>query len=134
METSMLKIGELAKRTGSPIETVRFYEREGLLPEPKRSTANYRLYGPAHVEQLQFIRHCRSLDMTLSEIRRLIEIRSMPDGSCAAVNALVEKHLRHVGDRIRELQELQRQLTELRGRCHTVQTARECEILQTLAT
>ena len=63
-----MKIGELAKRTGCPVETIRYYEREGLLPEPARSEGNYRQYTLAHVERLSFIRHCRSLDMTQDEI------------------------------------------------------------------
>lgn len=66
-----IKIGELAKRTGCEVVTIRYYEKEGLLPEPARSDGNFRLYGAAHVERLRFIRHCRSLDMSLSEIRTL---------------------------------------------------------------
>lgn len=64
-----MKIGELAKVTQTQAETIRFYEREGLLTEPPRSNGNYRLYGQEHLERLAFIRHCRSLDMTLDEIR-----------------------------------------------------------------
>ena len=62
-----LKIGEVAKRTGCLVETIRYYEREGLLLEPARSEGNYRLYTDIHVDRLQFIRHCRVLDMTLEE-------------------------------------------------------------------
>ncbi|WP_354687858.1 MerR family transcriptional regulator, partial [Cupriavidus necator] len=60
-----IRIGELAKRTDCEIVTIRYYEKEGLLPEPARSSGNFRLYGDVHVERLQLIRHCRSLDMTL---------------------------------------------------------------------
>ena len=60
-----IRIGELAQRTGCEVVTVRFYEKEGLLPAPARSSGNYRLYSEAHIERLQFIRHCRSLDMSL---------------------------------------------------------------------
>ena len=67
-----IKIGELARRTECQVETIRYYEKEGLLPEPTRSRGNYRLYGEAQVERLQFIRHCRSLDMTLGEVRALL--------------------------------------------------------------
>ena len=67
-----MHIGELARRTGIQVETIRYYEREGLLPEPARSDGNYRVYGPGHLEQLQFIRHCRSLDMSLDEVRTLL--------------------------------------------------------------
>ena len=63
-----IRIGDLAKRSGCEVVTIRYYEKEGLLPKPARSGGNFRLYGEAHAERLQFIRHCRSLDMTLSEI------------------------------------------------------------------
>jgi DNA-binding transcriptional MerR regulator len=74
-----LKIGELAKRTGSLVETIRYSERQGLLPEPARSEGNYRVYSDTHLERLQLIRHCRSLDMTLVEIRNLLRFRDAPD-------------------------------------------------------
>jgi len=132
MASGPLKIGDLARRTGSPVETIRYYEREKLLPAPMRSGGNYRLYGAAHVERLQFIRHCRSLDMTLDEIRVLLSFRDAPDASCDAVNALLDQHIAHVANRLRELQELQTQLTALRSRCQTAHAARDCEILQSL--
>jgi Cd(II)/Pb(II)-responsive transcriptional regulator len=133
MNAGLLKIGELAKHTGSQIETIRYYEREDLLPAPARSERNYRLYGASHVERLQFIRHCRSLDMTLAEIRSLLAFRDAPEGSCSAVNDLLDKHIDHVATRIKELQALQKQLKALRGLCHTAQTVKDCEILHTLA-
>lgn len=133
MHAGLLKIGELAKQTGSQVETIRYYEREGLLPAPVRSEGNYRLYGAAHVERLQFIRHCRSLDMTLNEIRSLLSFRDAPEASCAAVNDLLDTHIEHVATRICELQALQKQLEALRNTCHSAQAARDCEILQTLA-
>uniref|UniRef100_UPI000B0AB3A2 MerR family transcriptional regulator n=2 Tax=Pseudomonadota TaxID=1224 RepID=UPI000B0AB3A2 len=67
-----LQIGELAKRTACPVVTIRYYEREGLLPQARRSQGNFRLYGEAHVERLQFILRCRSLDMPLSDVRTLL--------------------------------------------------------------
>ena len=66
-----MKIGILAEATGTPVETIRFYEREGLLPPPARAENNYRMYLPVHVERLAFVRQCRNLDMTLDEIRAL---------------------------------------------------------------
>jgi Cd(II)/Pb(II)-responsive transcriptional regulator len=134
MGTELLKIGELAKHTGSQVETIRYYEREGLLPAPARSEGNYRLYGPSHAERLQFIRHCRSLDMTLDEIRNLLSFRDAPEASCSAVNDLLDKHIDHVATRIRELLALQKQLKELRSLCHSTQAVKDCEILHTLAT
>jgi Cd(II)/Pb(II)-responsive transcriptional regulator len=133
MEAQLIKIGDLAKRTGSQIETIRYYERQGLLPEPARSEGNYRLYGPPHIERLQFIRHCRSLDMSLEEIRILLSFKDAPDESCNVVNSLLDQHIDHVANRIRELQALQKQLKTLRNLCHASQPAKNCEILQSLA-
>jgi Cd(II)/Pb(II)-responsive transcriptional regulator len=129
----LLKIGELASRTGCLVETIRYYEREGMLEAPARSEGNYRLYGPAHVERLQFIRHCRSLDMTLDEIRTLLHFRDAPEENCGEVNVLLDKHISHVAARIAELKALQTQLGELRACCHRTQAAKDCGILQELA-
>ena len=98
-----MKIGALAEATGTPVETIRFYEREGLLPPPARAENNYRLYLPIHVERLAFVRQCRGLDMTLDEIRALIELRDSPAQDCGEINALLDEHIGHVAQRIREL-------------------------------
>src|SRR5260370_28366556 len=115
--SNSLKIGELAKRTGCLVETIRFYEREGLLLEPARSKGNYRLYANVHVERLQFIRHCRSLDMTLEEIRNLLRFRDAPNENCSEVDALLDEHIEHVAKRIKELKLLQKNLRGLRNLC-----------------
>jgi Cd(II)/Pb(II)-responsive transcriptional regulator len=133
MTFELLKIGALANFTGTQVETIRYYEREGLLAAPARSEGNYRLYGAPHVERLQFIRHCRSLDMTLDEIRRLLAFRDAPEESCCAVNDLLDRHIGHVATRVQELQALQKQLEALRSLCHSTQAAKDCEILQSLA-
>lgn len=128
-----LKIGRLAEMTGCPVETIRYYEKQGLLPEPERSEGNYRLYGPPHAERLQFIRNCRSLDMTLDEISRLLRFRDHPDQNCTEVNVLLEEHIGHVKNRISELQGLQKQLQALRGLCQNIRPIKECGILRSLA-
>jgi Cd(II)/Pb(II)-responsive transcriptional regulator len=133
MSHSLLKIGELARLTGSQVETIRYYEREGLLPAPSRSEGNYRLYDDAHVERLQFIRHCRSLDMTLDEIRCLLSFREAPEQNCSEVNGLLDRHIGHVGERIAQLTALQAQLHELRSLCDRTQAAKDCGILQSLS-
>lgn len=133
MQDGLLTIGELARRTGAPVETIRYYEREGLLPEPARSDANYRLYGNHHFEQLQFVRHCRSLDMTHDEIRSLLAFREAPEANCAEVNLLLDRHINHVADRIAELTALQAELMVLRGLCQMTQQAKDCGILQGIA-
>jgi Cd(II)/Pb(II)-responsive transcriptional regulator len=130
--SNSLKIGELAKRTGCLVETIRFYEQERLLLAPARSKGNYRLYTNVHVERLQFIRHCRSLDMTLEEIRNLLRFRDAPDENCSEVNALLDEHIEHVGDRIKELKLLQKHLKGLRNLCQQTRATRDCRILQSL--
>ncbi|WP_353227754.1 Cd(II)/Pb(II)-responsive transcriptional regulator [Pseudomonas qingdaonensis] len=125
-----MKIGELARATDCPVETIRYYERESLLPEPARSEGNYRLYTQAHVERLTFIRNCRTLDMTLEEIRSLLRLRDSPEDQCESVNALIDEHIQHVEARIDGLVALQGQLLELRQHCRAQET--QCSILQHL--
>ena len=129
-----MKIGELAKATDCAVETIRYYERENLLPEPARSDGNYRLYTQAHVERLTFIRNCRTLDMTLDEIRRLLALMDRPEENCEGVNSLVDEHIRHVQARVTSLLALQQQLIDLRHRCASEQGVEACSILQRLNT
>lgn len=128
-----LKIGDLATRTGCPVETIRYYEHEGLLPVPVRSTGNYRLYGKSHVERLSFIRHCRSLDMALDEIRTLLHFRDAPHENCEGANQLLDEHIGHVAARIAELNALARQLKVLRRQCSEAKAAGACGILNKLS-
>ena len=129
-----MRISELADRTGCAVQTIRYYERQGLLPEPARTTANYRTYRQDHVARLKFIRHCRHLDMTLVEIRELLTFCDGPERSCHAVNKLLDEHIRHVNERIAELHALEKYLRQLRQTCRTERTAKHCGILQRLAT
>jgi len=128
-----ITIGELARRTQCQAETIRYYEREGLLPPPARSRGNYRQYQSMHVERLSFIRHCRSLDMTLDEIRALLDFRDSPTADCAVVSELLDEHVRHVADRLTQLRRLQRQLRELRALCASPGQAERCGILNEMA-
>ena len=128
-----MKIGELASATDTAIETIRFYEREGLLQAAARSEGNFRLYEAAHQERLQFIRHCRSLDMSLDEVRVLLRFRDKPEEACSDVNALLEEHIGHVSKRIKELRLLERQLKDLRQRCGSDRSAKECGVLTGLS-
>lgn len=127
-----MKIGELATLTMTSVETIRFYEREKLLAEPKRSDGNYRIYAPAHAERLSFIRHCRGLDMTLDEIRVLLRFKDAPTENCLEVNILLDEHIGHVAQRIKELRQLERQLQSLRETCLGSQDAEHCGILNEL--
>jgi Cd(II)/Pb(II)-responsive transcriptional regulator len=127
-----MKIGELAKATQTQSETIRYYEREGLLPEAARSEANYRLYDGSHVQRLAFIRHCRSLDMTLNEIRTLLHFKDAPEENCGEVNGLLDEHIGHVAKRIRELKALEKELKSLREQCASGDAAADCGILSGL--
>ena len=127
-----MKIGELAAVTQTQVETIRYYERAGLLESPRRSEGNYRIYGEAHAQRLSFIRHCRGLDMTLDELRILLRFKDAPTEICLEVNELLDAHIGHVAQRIRELRQLEKQLKSLRKTCLGEQDAQNCGILNEL--
>ena len=127
-----MKIGDLAKAARTQSETIRYYERKGLLPEAARTASNYRAYDKSHVQRLAFIRHCRSLDMTLGEIATLLQFRDAPDAGCAEVNALLDAHIGHVNQRIKELRALEKELKALRLLCVSSQQTAGCGILSGL--
>ncbi|WP_061289524.1 Cd(II)/Pb(II)-responsive transcriptional regulator [Azotobacter vinelandii] len=128
-----MKIGELAKITGTPVETIRYYEREGLLAAPARTMGNFRIYTGAYVERLSFIRRCRLLDMTHEEIRALLRFKDDPRQDCADVNSLLDAHIAHVSARIHELRQLEEQLKRLRECCSEPSEAARCGILRELS-
>lgn len=128
-----MKIGDLSTASSTPIETIRYYEREGLLPAPARTAGNFRVYEPPHLERLQFIRYCRGLDMSLDEVRILLRFKDEPSANCGDVNALLDEHIGHVSRRIKELRSLERELKELRQRCGAARAADQCGILAGLA-
>jgi Cd(II)/Pb(II)-responsive transcriptional regulator len=128
-----MKIGELAVVSSTPVETIRYYEREGLLPAPARTSGNFRVYEAVHLDRLQFIRHCRGLDMSLDEVRVLLRFRDAPSDDCGDVNTLLDEHIGHVSRRIKELRTLEKQLKELRQQCPAAHTADQCGILAGLS-
>jgi len=128
-----MKIGDLATASSTAVDTIRYYEREGLLPAPGRTQGGFRVYAPAHLERLQFIRYCRGLDMSLDEVRVLLRVKDAPGGDCGDVNALLDAHIGHVTRRVRELRTLEKQLKELRRRCAAAQSVDQCGILSGLA-
>ena len=127
-----MKIGELASQAGVDVQTVRYYEREGLLDAPARTSSGYRAYGPRHLERLNFVRHCRSLDMPLAEVRRLIELSSDTRVSCDQVNQLVRAHLERVQAKRKALQTLEGQLQALSAQCESGHRVADCGILEEL--
>ncbi len=128
-----MKIGELAKLAQCSVETIRFYEKEDLLPAPARTAANFREYSAEHAERLRFIRNCRALDMSHAEIHTLLRLADQPIEACGAINTVFDQHIEHVEIRIRELEQLKSQLDLLRQQCQTEQGANPCGILQGLA-
>lgn len=127
-----MKIGELAALTGAAVETIRFYEAEGLLQPAERSVSNYRTYGPEHTKRLWFILRCRSLDMALDEVRGLLRLQDHPHKTCEEVDALLMEHGRHVDERIAELKELKKQILEIRTSCLGSGSIGDCGALEAL--
>lgn len=127
-----LKIGELAKATGTKVETVRYYERIGLLPEADRTSGNYRSYTPAHLDQLNFIRHARRLGFDIADIRSLLDLADQPERDCAEVDRIASGHLQAVEDKIARLVLLQEELNRMIGQCRGGRVG-NCRIIETLA-
>ena len=127
-----MRIGEVADQTGTPVDTLRYYERLGCCRRPRGPVRNYRAYSAAHVDRLHFIRRCRGLDMSLAEIRSLLVFCDEPQRHCKDVNAVLDERIRHVDQRIEELTRLSRELKQLRGVCRAPDTAGNCRILNTL--
>ena len=127
-----MKIGEVAKRSGCSVETIRFYEREGLLEAPLRTDNGYRRYSSAHLVQLNFIRHCRSLGMGLPDVRTLLDLQAHPDLACDEISRLIESHIDQVHQQISMLRVLEEQLHSLRETCHAKTNVAECGIMRNL--
>ncbi len=128
-----MKIGELAQLSGLTVETIRYYEQQDLLAKAARADSNYRVYQAPHLETLLFIKQCRSLDLSLLDIRQLLVFKKNPNLLCEGVNELVERQLLCINQKISDLQSLETQLTALREQCQTVQSAAECGILNGLS-
>ena len=127
-----MRIGELAKRTDIKIDTVRYYEKVGLLPPPPRRLNGYRDYGMPHLERLAFIRHCRALNMPLEDIRQLFGLLDHPEADCEMANCLIDEQLGRVRERMASLRTLERQLQALSTQCSAQASAGECGILREL--
>jgi Cd(II)/Pb(II)-responsive transcriptional regulator len=126
------QIGELARKFDVPVETIRYYERAGLMPEPARSDGNYRLYSEAHAAQLAFVLNCRALDMTHDEIKTLLDLRRRPNKDCGDVNVIIDGHIGQVTRRIAELKQLLAHLEALRTSCKRPHAVEDCRILNAL--
>ncbi len=127
-----MRIGELGQATGVDIETIRYYEKRGLLPLPPRASNGYRAYGSAHLERLALIRRCRALDMPLAGIKHLLDFVVHPKADCGDINLLIDDQLARVRARLKSMQSLEKQLVALRSRCDAGRVAADCGILHEL--
>lgn len=129
-----MKIGDLAHKSGCSVQTIRYYEKRGLIISPERTASNYRDYSDAHLQQLLFTKRCRALKLSLAEIHALCDLRTQPEDNCQAVTKLIDQHLTEVESQINELHSLKLQLAELRTQCSNAKTVSQCGILKTLST
>jgi MerR family transcriptional regulator, mercuric resistance operon regulatory protein len=128
-----IQIGELSRRTGCNIETIRYYERIALLPEPARSAGRYRVYDTADVRRLDFIRRARELGFTLDEVRTLLALSANDEqGACAEVRAIAASHLVEVRAKIADLRAMERVLADAVRRC-TAGELPGCPIIDALS-
>ncbi len=126
-----MQIGELARITSTKVETIRFYEKIGLLPEPGRIAGNYRDYGGDHLARLSFIRRARDLGFTLDQVRELLALSDDRDRSCGAVDTVARAHLAQIDQKIADLRALRRELDELIGQCRQGAIS-DCRIIEAL--
>jgi Cu(I)-responsive transcriptional regulator len=126
-----MKIGELSRATGTNIETIRYYERIGLLPAPDRTAANYRSYGDPHRARLTFVRHSRDLGFTIEEIRSLLDLSDDPTRDCSEADRIASRHLEQVEEKIAQLTLLREELTRIVGRCRGG-VAADCRVIEAL--
>lgn len=127
-----MKIKQLAQATGVDVETVRYYEKQGLLPAPARLANGYRDYNTQHLERLAFIRHCRALDMPLASVARLLKVVDDDHGRVQEVDVLVAEQLARVRARLESMRALERQLLQLQSRCNGTHAGGHCGILDEL--
>ena len=127
-----LSIGQVAKRTGVGVETVRFYERKGLLEEPARRPSGYRQFDEGIVARLRFVRRAKELGFTLKEIKELLSLKLDPSTTCADVKSRAEVKIEDIEQRIRTLQRMKRALAKLTKACSGRGKTSDCPILDAL--
>lgn len=132
MEQGNLKIGDLARATGTKVVTIRYYEKVGLLAPPARSAGNFRNYDTNALERLRFIRRCRDLGFTLDQIRDLLKLSSDVEHSCAMVDEITATHLAAVERKITDLQALAKELKRISDSCSGGGTISNCRILDAI--
>jgi Cu(I)-responsive transcriptional regulator len=125
-------IGDLARETGCKVQTIRYYEQIGLMPEAVRTSGNQRRYDQRHIERLSFIRHSRELGFPLHAIRELLSLADMPEQSCAAVDAIARRQLVEVERRLTQLAALKSELQRMITQCQA-DRIRNCRVIEVLA-
>ncbi|MGA8027721.1 MAG: helix-turn-helix domain-containing protein [Bryobacteraceae bacterium] len=133
MEKSGLSIGDLAKRAGTKVVTIRYYEQIGVLPAPPRTAGNYRSYSNEHIRHLRFIRRCRDLGFTLDQIRDLLRFSSQKDEQCAEVDRITAQHLIEIEQKISDSKRLAKELRRLNNGCHGNGIVADCRIIEALS-
>lgn len=127
-----MKIGDVSRITGTKVETVRYYERIGLLPKPVRTDGNYRSYRPRDVDRLKFVRTARGLGFDIADIRSLLDLSEHPERDCGEIDQITTSHLASVESKIRQLELLRLELARMLRQCRGGQVA-DCRILHALS-
>jgi MerR family mercuric resistance operon transcriptional regulator len=127
-----LPIGELSRQSGVNIETIRYYEKIGIMPAPARSPGGYRLYAPDHLKRLSFVRRGRQLGFSLDELRSLLRLVDGHTYTCAQVRALTLEHVAEVRRKISDLRRLERVMADMAAQC-TGQRIPKCPVIDALS-
>jgi MerR family mercuric resistance operon transcriptional regulator len=131
MKADGLAIGALSKQSGVNIETIRYYERIGVMPKPRRSDGGYRMYGPDHLKRLMFVRRGRELGFGLDELRELLRLVHGHSYTCGQVRDLAVEHLAEIRRKIADLRRLQRVMDDMAAKCSGDRIP-ECPIIDAL--
>ena len=132
MRAATYAIGDLARQTGTKVETIRWYERAGIMPAPARTEGGHRAYTRANLDRLAFIRHARELGFPLENVRALLNLSDDPDRPCIEADAIARGHLGSVRSRIARLQALEAELVRMVDACGHGKVG-ECRVIEVLA-
>ena len=132
MKEKIFTIGKVARLTAVGIETIRFYEREGLIPEPPRRESAYRQYPPATIDRVRFIKRAKDLGFTLAEIKELLDLSVGPKTTCADVKRKADEKIKEVDVKISDLKRIRKALNRLTDQCRGKGPVSECPILENL--
>ena len=127
-----MRIGQIAKETGLNVQSIRFYEREGLLPSVDRSTSGYRIYQKDSIKRIQFIKHAQDVGFSLKEISELLSLKVNPDGSCNMVQQIAAEKLKQLDERLESIRRMKLTLSSMMDMCDEGLPARACPILEAL--